>query len=101
MLALSRKEGESLLVGEFQVTVLEVMRNSARLRIAPLESQFSVEFWAHLGQEFRIGEDISGQVAASSSNRVRIALKARDTVLIMRSELKGRTASRPPFPGMH
>lgn len=112
MLALSRKEGESILVGSFEITVKEVVRDAARLRIAPVQDaqDLGIEFWAVVGREFRIGELITGQLAASGSNRVRIALGAPESIVIMRSEFKrtdtpivrpSRTDSPTRFPGVH
>lgn len=98
MLVLSRREGENILAGEFEIRVLEVGEDIVQLRIShsPNAERIFVEIWVGVGEEFRIGKSILGTIAAIRNATASICLEAPREITILRGEIIG-----PRFPGIH
>ncbi|MFM1846565.1 MAG: Global regulator protein family [Pseudomonadota bacterium] len=115
MLALSRKEGETILVGEFEIVVLQVGVDVVQLRVSLVRDAENVviEFWSAEGEEFRIGKSIVGRIASVRNQSIGIAIEAPLDVSILRGEIVGkmptppirnggsRAERRDRFPGIH
>lgn len=115
MLALSRREGETVFVGEFEIVVLTVGKDLAQLRISHTAhaDNIFIEMWAGKEREFRIGKLIVVRVAVIRDKVVRICFEAPREITILRGEISdrypkptnhaesGRMDGRSHLPGIH
>ena len=103
MLALTRREGESILVGDFELAVLEVGEDVVQLRIThSLDPEnIFIEMWVGVEEEFRIGKSVLGKIAVIRHNGVGICIEAPRSITILRKEISGGEPTRTRFPGIH
>jgi len=115
MLVLSRREGETITIGDFEMIVLHVGEDLAQLRIShsPNAEDIFVEMWVGIDEEYRIGRQIVGKIAAIRNNGIGICIEAPREVKILRGEIADqaptptsrsgnrRFGRRSGFPGIH
>lgn len=111
MLVLSRKEGETIEAGGFEIVVVQLGEDIVQLRISHMQDKDSVfvEVWVGVGEDFRIGKQIVGRIAVIRFNAVGIVIEAPRDVVIMRGELVSKMSARNErqperrdrFPGIH
>lgn len=113
MLVLSRREGETITIGDFQMVILQVGEDVAQIRIShsPNAEDIFVEMWVGIDEEFRIGRQIFGKIAAIRNKGVGICIEAPRAITILRGEIadqapnptsrSGRFGRRSGYPGIH